>query len=406
MKKKSNIEQNADVETHVTVKNDVDHGMQLVKGKKVKVATNRKRKNKDKHLVAIQKPEDVEVDLEEQNVDRDMQFTKGDKVKVSTSRKRKNKDKNLVGRKRSEDVEVDLEEQNVDHEMQVTEGKKVNVSTSRKRKNKDKNVVGRQRPVDVEVDLEEQNADHGMPLITRKKVKVTPNRKSKNKDKNLVQRAENEEVDLEEQNDGVAEHCDSKEEQIKHSKKLGNSNIEAAIKPCRSKEAKKKRRKEVPKSPEKKEQNHEVDIHVISSGDDDSSNGMKKWIMKYHQSRPGLEVLQNQIDEFITTYEEKLEEERKAKEALAAEGGWTVVVQKKGRKKTTDSESGIAVGSVAQAAAENKLAKKKHKEVGLDFYRFQKREAQRNELMELQSKFQEDKKRLQQLRAARKFRPY
>jgi hypothetical protein len=45
----------------------VDHGMQLVKGKKVKVATNRKRKNKDKHLVAIQKPEDVEVDLEEQN---------------------------------------------------------------------------------------------------------------------------------------------------------------------------------------------------------------------------------------------------------------------------------------------------------------------------------------------------
>ncbi|WJX71966.1 hypothetical protein P8452_55893 [Trifolium repens] len=318
MKKKSNMEQNADVETHFTVNNDVDHGVQLVKGKKVKVATSRKRKNKDKNLVAIQKPEEVEVDLEEQNVNHEMQFIKGEKVKVSTSRKRKNKDKNLVGRQRPEDVEVDLEEQN----------------------------------------------------------------------------------------DGVAEHCDSKEEEIKHSKKLGNSNIEAAIKPCRSKEAKKKRRKEVPKSPEKKEQNHEDDIHVISSGEDDCSNGMQKWIMEYHQSRPGLEVLQNQIDEFITTYEEKLEEERKAKEALAAEGGWTVVVQKKGRKKTTDSESGIAVGSVAQAAAENKLAKKKHKEVGLDFYRFQKREAQRNELMELQSKFQEDKKRLQQLRAARKFRPY
>jgi hypothetical protein len=45
----------------------VDHGMQLVKGKKVKVAPSRKRKNKDKNLVAIQKPEEVEVDLEEQN---------------------------------------------------------------------------------------------------------------------------------------------------------------------------------------------------------------------------------------------------------------------------------------------------------------------------------------------------
>jgi ribosomal RNA-processing protein 7 len=71
-------------------------------------------------------------------------------------------------------------------------------------------------------------------------------------------------------------------------------------------------------------------------------------------------------------------QERKTKEALAAEGGWTVVAHHKGRKKTTDSESGIAVGSVAQAAAVNKLANKKLKEVGLDFYRFQKREAQRN----------------------------
>jgi hypothetical protein len=41
-----------------------------------------------------------------------MQLVKGKKVKVAPSRKRKNKDKNLVGRKRSEDVEVDLEEQN------------------------------------------------------------------------------------------------------------------------------------------------------------------------------------------------------------------------------------------------------------------------------------------------------
>jgi hypothetical protein len=42
-----------------------------------------------------------------------------------------------------------------------------------------------------------------------------------------------------------------------------------------SKQAKKKRRKEVPKSSEKREQNHQDDIHIISSGDDDCSNGMK-----------------------------------------------------------------------------------------------------------------------------------
>ncbi|KAJ7971161.1 Ribosomal RNA-processing 7 protein [Quillaja saponaria] len=108
----------------------------------------------------------------------------------------------------------------------------------------------------------------------------------------------------------------------------------------------------------------------------------------------------------MTDHETQLEQERKEREARAADGGWTVVVHHKGRKKTTDSESGIAVGSVAQAVVEDKVAKKKHKEVGLDFYRFQKREAQRNEVMTLQKKFEEDKKRIQLLRAARKFKPY
>lgn len=73
-------------------------------------------------------------------------------------------------------------------------------------------------------------------------------------------------------------------------------------------------------------------------------------------------------------------QEKKEKEALAAEDGWTVVVHHKGRKKTTDSETGIAVGSVSQAAVMDNVAKKKNKDVGLDFYRFQKREAKRNGL--------------------------
>lgn len=126
----------------------------------------------------------------------------------------------------------------------------------------------------------------------------------------------------------------------------------------------------------------------------------------YYQSRPGLEVLQERIDEFIEVHEAKLEQvilflpnrcsfydvwvfietyylllgiqERKEREALAAEGGWTVVTHHKGRKKTTEAESGTVVGSVSQTALEIKMSKKKTKEVGLDFYRFQKREAKRN----------------------------
>ncbi|KAK6279687.1 hypothetical protein POUND7_019954 [Theobroma cacao] len=147
------------------------------------------------------------------------------------------------------------------------------------------------------------------------------------------------------------------------------------------------------------------EVYEIPSGDDDCSQGMKKWVIEYHQSRPGLKVLQQRIDEFIIAHEAKLEQERKEREACLTEGGWTLVEHHKGRKKTTEFESGTTVGSVSQAAVEGKLAKKKSKEV-FDFYRFQKREAKRNELMMLQSRFEQDKKRIQQLRAARKFRPY
>ncbi|BBN67205.1 hypothetical protein Prudu_9S000200 [Prunus dulcis] len=59
--------------------------------------------------------------------------------------------------------------------------------------------------------------------------------------------------------------------------------------------------------------------------------------------------------------------EREKNEARAAEGGRTVVVHHKGRKKTTDAESGITVVSVAQAVVEDKVARKKRTEVGLDF---------------------------------------
>ncbi|CAL9014143.1 unnamed protein product [Prunus brigantina] len=178
-----------------------------------------------------------------------------------------------------------------------------------------------------------------------------------------------------------------------------------------SKKASKKKKRDVDASKSKKTLERQVeadqdDVYLISSGDEDCARGMKKWVTEYHQSRPGLKVLQQRIDDFITAHDEKLEQERKEKEARAAEGGWTVVVHHKGRKKTTDAESGITVGSVAQAVVEDKVAKKKRTEVGLDFYRFQRKEAQRNEIMMLQSKFEQDKKRIQQLRAARKFRPY
>lgn len=179
----------------------------------------------------------------------------------------------------------------------------------------------------------------------------------------------------------------------------------------RNRKSKKQRKMKLTSTKEIEKKNkveeEEEDVYEISSGDEDCSRGMKKWVTDYYENRPGLDELQKRIDDFMTAHEERLEQEKQEREAKAAEGGWTVVVHHKGRKKTTDAESGTAVGSVSQAALEDKVAKKKKTEiVGHGFYRFQRRDAQRSELLALQTKFEEDKKRIQQIRAARKFKPY
>ncbi|KAI3976970.1 hypothetical protein MKX01_008828 [Papaver californicum] len=70
--------------------------------------------------------------------------------------------------------------------------------------------------------------------------------------------------------------------------------------------------------------------------------------------------------------------QEKEKESRDADDGFVVVYHHRGRKKTTDSESGTVLGSVSQAAVLDKMGKKKNKEVGIAYYTFQRRDAQRN----------------------------
>lgn len=58
--------------------------------------------------------------------------------------------------------------------------------------------------------------------------------------------------------------------------------------------------------------------------------------------------------------------------------------------------------TVAAAAGANALAKQK---LLPNFYRFQQREKRRDELLELREQFENDKRKIQELKAARKFKP-
>ncbi|KAL2649671.1 hypothetical protein R1flu_017799 [Riccia fluitans] len=136
-----------------------------------------------------------------------------------------------------------------------------------------------------------------------------------------------------------------------------------------------------------------------------SLTGMKKWLADYRAKRPGLAALQKAVDDFMAEFDAREEKAKVQRMAAAQEEGWTLVTGNKGRKKTVDAESGVRVGAVSSLAVEEK-AKTKTKESAVDFYRFQRREAKRNEVLELQKKFEEDKKRIAKMREARKFRPY
>jgi ribosomal RNA-processing protein 7 len=130
-----------------------------------------------------------------------------------------------------------------------------------------------------------------------------------------------------------------------------------------------------------------------------------EWVADHRAERPGLEVLQADVDAWIAAHDAEAAEAHAEQEAAAADDdGWTVVGAKRGRRKTTDGE-GTAVGGVAPAKAAR--ARNAAGPVGAtDFYRHQLRENQRQAVVELRQKFEEDKKRIAELRAARKFKPY
>ncbi|ESQ47163.1 hypothetical protein EUTSA_v10028147mg, partial [Eutrema salsugineum] len=303
-----------------------------------------------------------------------------------------------------------------------TKGKKVELKKKKIQKSKRKSEETNSSPVDGKLQKKRKAKAGNVEIVDHSQItpeansneKIKGKKRKLNKTKNKKKAEDKSSGHVDDDDDHLRQEVD-KDKSFSEAVNAGIADNGTEIRNRKSKKSNKKKKlnststKQNEKSSEKMNEigEQEEDVYQISSGDEDCSRGMKKWVSDYYESRPSLDELQKRIDDFMTTHEERLEQEKQDREAKAAEGGWTVVVHHKGRKKSTEFESGTAVGSVSQAALENKIAKKKQSEtVAHGFYRFQRREAQRNELLELQSKFEQDKKRIQQLRAARKFKPY
>jgi len=164
--------------------------------------------------------------------------------------------------------------------------------------------------------------------------------------------------------------------------------------------------------------------------------GLDKFVYEHRvQRKGGSKAAKATIDEWFRNRAKEKEIEKRKRAREAEDDGWTVVQQKRGRRKTSDNQ-GITVGGVRASTVERRrkeaalmteedeggddadgenttsslfYRKKKKGTLGLapveNFYKFQSRERRRNDLIALQRGFQADKAKVLAMKAARKFKP-
>uniref|UniRef100_A0A2K5PUY9 Ribosomal RNA processing 7 homolog A n=1 Tax=Cebus imitator TaxID=2715852 RepID=A0A2K5PUY9_CEBIM len=141
---------------------------------------------------------------------------------------------------------------------------------------------------------------------------------------------------------------------------------------------------------------------LVSTESHPVKSGIHKWIRDYADSLPDPEALRVEVDTFMEVYDQKIaEEEAKAKgeEGVPDEEGW-VKVTRCGRRAVLPRTEAASL-----RVLERERRKRARKEL-LNFYTWQHRESKMEHLAQLRKKFEEDKQRIELLRAQRKFRPY
>ena len=156
-----------------------------------------------------------------------------------------------------------------------------------------------------------------------------------------------------------------------------------------------------------------INDEMVSYGKSESfieeKNGLRKWFVQWKSLNVIDQAsLKLKCEETLSQIEKRNEEMKRIKEELSQgpdDDGWTVVT-KRGRKRTHGNmDSTVAVTAMSQeklVELKNQHDKKIHKE---DFYKFQKQNVKRQKLIDLQKKFEEDKKRISKMKEGRKFNP-
>lgn len=135
--------------------------------------------------------------------------------------------------------------------------------------------------------------------------------------------------------------------------------------------------------------------------------GVKMWAKMYNDSICDPDQLRTEVFEYMQTYDERVEQEKKrAKESAGVEDdeGW-VTVSKHGKKKVFTASERLENGLTAR---ETKKQEKRDRQIAAvgNFYSYKHKEGKMSKIMELRKKFDEDKRKIAEMKASRRFKPY
>ena len=121
-------------------------------------------------------------------------------------------------------------------------------------------------------------------------------------------------------------------------------------------------------------------------------------------------MLKKEVDQFMIKFNEaQYERERQfsANRNVPDEDGFITVTSRRSRRAPSTSSSDFGGGVFIKSAQAEAIAQRqKEKKESINFYRWQQREQKRDRLVDLRKKFEEDKKKIAQLKSSRRFRPY
>ncbi|KAM6143223.1 putative ribosomal RNA-processing protein 7 homolog B [Erethizon dorsatum] len=141
---------------------------------------------------------------------------------------------------------------------------------------------------------------------------------------------------------------------------------------------------------------------LVSTESHPVRSGLHQWISDYADVVAGPEALRVEVDMFMEAYDKKIAEEEakaKEKEGVPDEEGWMKVTRQGQRPVLPRTEA------TSLRVLERERRKWALKEL-LNFYAWQHHETKMEHLAQLDKKFEENKQRIELLRAQSKFQPY